>query len=128
MSTETWQADNHRYLVASLQWLRLRLQRLATEEPRGAASDATPPNSPGSSADEERGLIQCSFASGPPATKERLLSSEPQWSSSDDDIQEAAAETEPPPALVLLAQLVGLSAFERDTLLLCAAVEFDRKR
>jgi AAA+ superfamily predicted ATPase len=135
MSTESWQADNNRYLAASLQWLRLRLQRLLPEEPRAAASNVAPPHSPGSapgtSVDEERGLIQRSFASGLPATERLVLSSEPQWSSSDDNIQQAAAErkaaaeTDPPPALVLLAQQFGLSAFERDTLLLCAAVEFD---
>jgi predicted nucleic acid-binding protein len=37
----------------------------------------------------------------------------------------AAAQIEPPPALLLLAERLGLSDFERDTLLLCAAVELD---
>ncbi|HSI59399.1 MAG TPA: ATP-binding protein, partial [Ideonella sp.] len=39
--------------------------------------------------------------------------------------REAAAAFAPPPALVQLAGRFGLSAFERDTLLLCAAVELD---
>src|SRR6266404_1204440 len=37
--------------------------------------------------------------------------------------RESAARTNPPPALLLLAQNFGLSDFERDVLLLCAAVE-----
>jgi len=39
--------------------------------------------------------------------------------------RQAAAEIHPPPALVLLAERLGLSAFERDTVLLCAAAELD---
>ena len=39
--------------------------------------------------------------------------------------REAAAHVDPPPALLLLAQRFGLSAFERDILLLCAAAELD---
>src|SRR5262249_54329638 len=49
-----------------------------------------------------------------------------------DRIKEAEAERvaiatsmEQPPALVLLAARLGMSAFERDTLLLAAAAEFD---
>lgn len=96
MSTETWLEENNRYLWASLRWLRLRLQRLA---PVGTTEGVT--------------------ASG--ATGPRL----------DDQLEEAAATREaaanmdPPPALVLLAQRFGLSEFERDTLLLGAAIEFD---
>jgi len=39
--------------------------------------------------------------------------------------REAAAKSDPPPALLLLAQRFGMTPFERDTLLLCAASEFD---
>jgi predicted nucleic acid-binding protein len=87
MSNEAWLDANNHYLATSLEWLRLRLQRLAqTEEP-------------------------CSEL--------------------DDQIEQAAArraeaaQIKPSPALILLAQKFGLSEFERDTLLLCAAVEFD---
>ncbi len=38
---------------------------------------------------------------------------------------EDAAQSTPPPALVSLAQRVGLTRFERDVLLLCAAAELD---
>ncbi|HEY9643630.1 MAG TPA: ATP-binding protein [Coleofasciculaceae cyanobacterium] len=40
-------------------------------------------------------------------------------------IAPAAAATEPPPALLLLSQQFGLSDFEQQVLLLCAAMEFD---
>jgi ATPase family associated with various cellular activities (AAA) len=39
--------------------------------------------------------------------------------------QDAAARCVPPPALVALAQRTGLSRFEQDVLLLCAATELD---
>ena len=38
-----------------------------------------------------------------------------------------AASLEPPPALVLLGRQLGLSVFERDILLLCAALELDTR-
>ena len=40
-------------------------------------------------------------------------------------VEAAAARCVPPPALVSLAQRTGLSRFERDVLLLCAATELD---
>jgi len=39
--------------------------------------------------------------------------------------RQAAGAIEPPPALLLLAERLDLSVFERDTLLLCAAAELD---
>ncbi|PDW02491.1 hypothetical protein [Candidatus Viridilinea mediisalina] len=39
----------------------------------------------------------------------------------------AAPEHDPPPALVALSRAFGLSSFERDLLLLCAAVELDAR-
>jgi ATP-dependent 26S proteasome regulatory subunit len=42
-----------------------------------------------------------------------------------DAVAKAAAYTGAPPALVLLGETLGLSRFERNLLLLCAAAEFD---
>ena len=39
--------------------------------------------------------------------------------------REAASKIDPAPALLILAQRLALSSFERDTLLLCAAIEYD---
>jgi ATPase family associated with various cellular activities (AAA) len=87
MSKEAWLDANNHYLATSLEWLRLRLKRLAQTE--GQSSEL---------ADQ----IEQSAAR-----------------------RAEAAQIKPPPALILLAQKFGLSEFERDTLLLCAAVEFD---
>jgi len=94
-----WTDRNNRYLSASLHWLRQRLRELA----------------PAAAAPQPR----CSWLARKPASAGRKV------------LQDAAqarvesARTEPLPALLLLAERLGLSAFERDTLLLCAAVELD---
>jgi hypothetical protein len=104
MSTDAWLEQNNRYLAASLQWLRLRLQALI---PQGTA---TAPSGPG---------------------LEAPLLTEATPASLEDQIKEAAAareraaEMDPLPALVLLGQRFNLTSFERDTLLLCLAAELD---
>src|SRR5262245_14003594 len=40
---------------------------------------------------------------------------------------EAAEQNEPPPALAILARIFGLSKFEQQILLLCAAMELDTR-
>ncbi|OGB24076.1 MAG: hypothetical protein A3I66_11420 [Burkholderiales bacterium RIFCSPLOWO2_02_FULL_57_36] len=144
MTTDTWLDDNNRYLAASLQWLRLRLQRLLP--PEAVAEAPLPPPTPvaqaaatASAATAKPGrwnlwggrtaaapmiglstvapkLLQDASASQP--TVDELLKA----AAAERD---AAARTDPPPALLLLAQRLDLSAFERDTLLLCAALEYD---
>jgi ATPase family associated with various cellular activities (AAA) len=105
-----WQAANDRHLAAALHWLRLRLgwhaagRRAAVmvvgaDEPTGPAPAAGTP---------------------PPATavtEEQLAEAEAAML--------RAEEVEPPPALVRLGHLLDLSAFERQVLLLCAAMELD---
>ena len=119
MSADGWTEQSNRYLAASLNWLRLRLQRLAPEEPRPAI--VTPAS--------EAGFWQ-RWRTETPATKVQLLS-EGVRPSIDQQIKDAeeerqsASKIEPPPALLLAAQRFGLSPFERDTLLLCAASELD---
>ncbi|MCU1682725.1 MAG: ATPase associated with various cellular family protein [Amycolatopsis sp.] len=54
----------------------------------------------------------------------RLDADEERLAAAEDAIREAEA-CSPPPALVQLARQLGLSRFERDTLLLCASVELD---
>jgi hypothetical protein len=130
MSAESWEDDNNRYLAASLQWLRLRLQRLVPEEPPVAVSEAPRPQVLAPAGGTAPGRLSRWLVKGARA-KEAVLLTEPQRPALDDQIKEAAsqrdaaANTKPPPALIILAQQLGLSGFERDTLLLCAAVEFD---
>ncbi|MEB3356883.1 MAG: ATP-binding protein [Synechococcales bacterium] len=100
-----WLTSNENFLAAALDWLKLRLQVQV-----GAI--ATSP-APGGNQFFKR-------ATSPPPT-----------SVSEYDVQQAAhrmaqaASAEPPPALYLLGQQLGLSRFEQQVLLLCAAVEFD---
>ena len=117
MNTETWFDANNRYLAASLQWLRLRLLRLAPAEPP-VAEGPSPPQATAKSGwfRHRREAI--------PAAAARESDIEEQIRQAAAD-REAAAEMEPQPALILLAQRLDLSAFERDTLLLCAAMELD---
>ncbi len=114
-----WQDHNDQYLSAALAWLRLRLARLAK---------SAPPEQPDAVMKEERpsGLFgmrrQPVEESEPPV--ERMT---------DDDLTQAAqavaeaAKVEPPPALVILGQRFGLSQFEQEVLLLCAAMELDTR-
>lgn len=43
------------------------------------------------------------------------------------ELMQAAAQIDPPPALLNLSRQLGLSPFEQDTLLLCAALELDTR-
>jgi len=115
MSADPWLEANNLYLAASLRWLRLRLRRL------NPGRKATPSPAPSS------GQRRSWFGRG--AGTEPLLALPPQDPA--DAIRHAAEERtaaaamDPPPALMLLAGRLGLTDFERDTLLLCAAMQFD---
>jgi len=111
-----WEEQNEAYLAAALNWLRLRLERLAgPENPPSAPAPPAPPRSGFFSRREERPAALLAAPGGP----------------SDADIEKAAAEmaateaVDPPPALVILARRFGLSRFEQEALLLCTALELD---
>jgi len=128
---ERWQLGNEQYLAAALAWLRLRLERAASHE----WSHSTQPNadSPGETAPPRRRLFR--RAAEPAANSSRssvpLL---PPANISEEQIESAATamgiaecDLDLPPALSLLAQRFGLSEFERNLLLLCAAMELDTR-
>jgi len=95
-----WYRANDEYLQKALLWLRLRLTHLNLVN-RGEAGEVA--------VDEEV----------TPASLETI-------NKLADEI--SSLESSPPlPALVLLARLFNLSRFERDVLLLCAAMEFDTR-
>ncbi|MFF7726581.1 ATP-binding protein [Streptomyces sp. NPDC008001] len=112
---ETWEDVNERYLEAGLEWLRLLLRaRAGGDRAEGERAARTP--APGRSASP--GAPQGHGGAGTrPVTGKQLASAAA--------AMERAAATDPPPALVSLGGLLGLSAFERYTLLLCAAPELD---
>jgi hypothetical protein len=112
-----WQEGNDRYLQAAMSWLRTRLERLA-------------------------GTVQGSQQAGRTIAQTSIIGTLKNWPGTqaltappvpDDDVSsllagmERAGELTPPPALVGVARLFGLSAFERDILLLCAGMELDTR-
>ena len=126
---EAWLEENNRYLEASLEWLRLRLQRLIPEEPvpaRAAVQSADGDNHESEPASRLSSWMKAwSVAPGVKLLPEGKPLSLDERISDAAGKRGAAANMDPPPALVMLANLFGLSPFERDTLLLCAALEFD---
>ncbi|MFI1255305.1 ATP-binding protein [Streptomyces netropsis] len=105
---ETWDDVNERYLEAGLAWLRLLLRARA-----GAAGSQ--PTAAGHR--DASGTPSGAEAAQSRVTDEQLASAVA--------AMERAAAADPPPALVSLGGLLGLSAFERHALLLCAAPELD---
>ena len=135
---ESWHEANNRYLTAALTWLRLLLEQRAGPEsaavpitalalpgapaappsrrffrrppaPAGSAAPALPP-----------AITPLLPASAIPPIDERIAQA-----AAELDAAEAAAD--PPPALLLLGRRLGLSTFEREVLLLCAALELDTR-
>jgi predicted nucleic acid-binding protein len=151
-----WLAANDQYLATALAGLRDRLQRAAVQ-PAGPASGSTgqvapsapvtgaPPTASASSSKHGAWLgwmfgaraartpaaapaatpppndASASGAVGQDAAAATVAGATPQPAGSS-----AATET-PVPALVLLAQRLGLSDFERDLLLLCVGMELDTR-
>ncbi|QGZ38231.1 SpoVK/Ycf46/Vps4 family AAA+-type ATPase [Pseudoduganella flava] len=116
MNAADWNKENDRYLSEAVAWVRTRLDGMAPpkEEPPPAARPAkafwrtSPASAP----------LQVPLqgqAAQPPAAQ-RV----PRPASLDEPAEEDMA-----PALVQLTTRLDLSPFERDVLLLCAAMEFD---
>jgi ATP-dependent 26S proteasome regulatory subunit len=132
MSTDTnnWQENNQRYLAAGLKWLRLKLKRLSPHGPRPAVGVGAelPPQQNASG-----GKWRFRSKPDPNASQPRaLLPPGPESSAVTEEMLEQAAkkmaaaeDAMPPPAMVMLSRSFGLSKFEKEILLLCAAMELD---
>ncbi|MER5597112.1 AAA family ATPase [Streptomyces sp. NPDC002265] len=96
---ESWYADNDRYLTAALHWLRLLLRRYI--ETTCESTDGVAATDP----------------AAPSVTAAQLEAAEQEM--------KQAAQSQPPPALMRLSRVLGLSPFERNTLLLCVGQELD---
>jgi SpoVK/Ycf46/Vps4 family AAA+-type ATPase len=141
MDLQNWSEGNNQYLAASLRWLRLRLERLGAQStqapapPKSAqetragrpAANGAAPKSPilnrwfGGGARVARNEVAVIAA---PLLKAADLGEQIARAASE---REEAAKSQPPPALALLSDQLQLSPFERDILLLCAAMELDTR-
>jgi ATPase family associated with various cellular activities (AAA) len=106
-----WQEINQAYLGAALRWLRLLLEHGA------AAIDPAAELAPDVNGPEAR---SSATGAGPaPVTEEDIAAARAAMT----DVEAA----DPPPAAIILCELLGLSRFELDVLLLCAAMELDSR-
>ncbi len=131
---QSWSQQNDAYLSASLEWLRLRLQRLASRDAAPVVSREEPEECP-PPRPHYNWLAQWLFglepASAPEPKKKRKTEPPPPAPDWDQAIADADARMkraeamDPPPALVILAKRFGLTRLERDILLLCAAIDLD---
>jgi hypothetical protein len=127
-----WQKGNDNYLTTALAWLRLRLERLDQ-------TDAVPTvqpfasSSPEQTMPEERSWMRRFLGKpSPKSSSEPILALQSQATIEERLAESAAAMEEaekldPPPALLILGRSFGLSRFERELLLLCAAPELDTR-
>lgn len=106
---QDWQEINNAYLAAALRWLRLRLRKLAASS-----------SQPAPAAEPERWNL---FGRKPQAEARPGMDDRETTHAYTEMAQWAAAEQ--PPALLLLRGIFGLSSFESNVLLLCAAIELD---
>ncbi|MEK6288289.1 MAG: ATP-binding protein [Acidobacteriota bacterium] len=132
MSTDSnnWQENNQRYLTAALNWLRLKLNRLSPHFPgpsTGVSAELPPQRNvsggkwrfrgkPEPNASQPRALL-------PPAPDYSVVTEEMLAQAADE--LAAAEAAMPPPAMVMLSRSFGFSRFEKEILLLCAAMELD---
>jgi hypothetical protein len=131
--TQAWQEANARYLAAVLAWLRARMERRARQSHRPVALAAPQPQPPPPPPEQGRSLWRRFRPSEPqePLRNAQPLLPPPEGGASDERLERAeaelaaASETTPPPALILLGQLLGLSRFEREMLVLAVAMELD---
>jgi len=130
--TVSWQEANVRYLAAALAWLRARMERRARQSHRLVALAPPEPPPPPVTPDAERSIWRRFRPEHPkPPRSAQPLLPPPQEGTADEKLQRAEAElasasaTTPPPALIQLSQLMGLSRFEREVLLLAVAMEVD---
>jgi len=119
----SWQQQNDEYLGKALAWLRLRLAWFIEQSARSISPVQSEPRSaPHKGARRSAGSegAAARSADGAPRVSEKELVRAAE--------ELATYETaEPPPALVVLRRNLGLSPFESEVLLLCAAMEFDTR-
>lgn len=117
--TNTWAEGNQRYLTTALAWLRLRLERLAQQAHLLAPAASTKPEQP-----QRHGLFDGTHEHEYQAAPPTAPRADDQFKQYATDMRAAELWNEPP-ALIILSNRLGLSQFERETLLLCIAMELN---
>ena len=108
---ERWQEENNDYLSKVINWLRLRLQ-------------GTVNNQTSVSRTEEKKCKWFLFKNKQIESASRLKTSDAEIAQLEKELLNAETVSHPP-AAVILSQRLGLSRFEQNLLLLCAAMELD---
>ncbi|MGH6871398.1 MAG: ATP-binding protein [Rhizomicrobium sp.] len=118
---DTWQDENTRYLSAAIAWVRAAL-----EQRGGAPKVVTATVSPTGDAKKPfwRGRGQQRDSLSPPADV-LMLPSDSGGAKPQAPDGPAGEASKTPPALVTLRERLGLTRFEQDVLVLCAAMELD---
>ena len=140
-SADAWQEANAKYLSAALTWLRARLEKRSEQGRPGVELAPIPtqvhtqpsvPDQPLSFWRRLRGGRSEMALPPAPQPAQPILLPASRSVTAEEHVAQTAAELavtesqmDPPPALVILEKRLGLSQFEREILLLCAAVELD---
>jgi hypothetical protein len=129
---ERWLAANDQYLATMLEWLRGRIDYMAgAHDPdRRVSKDVTEraePARPRSLRSRLFRLDRVPAAPTLPPPSDRSAAPLDHGAIPLAAPQIRTADAERPPALMALGQRLGLSEFERNTLLLCAAMELDTR-
>jgi ATP-dependent 26S proteasome regulatory subunit len=112
---QQWQANNDAYLAAAVEWVRLSLAGLAVTPAFGL------------SAPKKRSFFARLFLGDEPQPETRPAApNQKQIARARSEMAKCAA-VEPPPAALILQRQCGLSDFELEVLLLCAAIELDTR-
>ena len=129
-----WQKGNEEYLAAAITWLRLRLALRTSPQKSAILLPPSPLEAQFRPTVEPRWrFLRRQTTATTPGPFTRLLPPAPIDVVTEEQVQQAAAamaaaeKMEPPPALIITAQRFGLSRFERDVLLLSAAMELDTR-
>ncbi len=120
-----WLAANKAYLLDYIRWVQLRLERYIASLPVVNPQPLLPQV-------ETKKPPMFSFGKGPQAITAPLPNTY-DAAAIDSELEKVAASLsaaesqEPPPAAIILSRQFGLSRFERDILMLSAALELDGK-
>lgn len=126
---QRWQENNTRYITAALHWLRLRLEKLAAQRhppvelsPAQSVEHAPPQEKQGL---WHRPAVEPVHVAQPTHPVVAHPDSDAQLKQKADEMAAAESAGETPPALLMLGQLLELTRFEQEILLLCIAMELD---